>query len=340
MARVVTFGEIMLRLSTTEYRRIVQADTFDVTYGGGEANVACSLANYGVDVAFVSRVPDNPVGQSAVNHLRRYGVDTSYVQLGGERLGIYFLETGASQRPSTVTYDRSYASIAEVEAGSFDWPQIFAGAEWFHVSGITPALGHGPAAATLDAAKAAKNLGLTVSCDLNYRKKLWSPAEASVTMTELMGYTDVVMANEEDADKVFGIRATDADVTQALIGQDAYCQVARELVERFDLKMAAVTLRESISASDNGWSAVMYDGTTCSRSQRYPIHVVDRVGGGDAFGGGLIYALLQGHSPELSLQFAVAASCLKHSIPGDFNHVSVSEVMTLMRGDASGRVQR
>lgn len=340
MARVVTFGEIMLRLSTPGYQRIVQADTFGATYGGGEANVACSLANYGVDATFVTRVPDHPVGQAAINHLRRYGVDTRYVQRGGERLGIYFLETGASQRASNVIYDRKHASIAEVQPGEINWAEIFTGADWFHVTGITPALGEGLAKATLEAARTARSMGLTVSCDLNYRKKLWSPSQARATMSELMAYTDIVIGNEEDADQVFGIRAAASDVTQGLIDQEAYCQVARELVERFDLKMAAVTLRESISAFDNGWSALLYDGNECYRSQRYPIHVVDRMGGGDAFGGGLIYALLQGFPPDSSLEFAVAASCLKHTVPGDCNHVTVAEVMSLVRGDASGRVQR
>lgn len=340
MAKAVTFGEIMLRLSTTDHRRIVQAETFDATYGGGEANVACSLANYGVDVSFVTAVPDNPLGQAAVNHLRRYGVDTSHVRRSGERLGIYFLETGASQRPSTVTYDRSRSSICDVQSGDFDWPEILKGAEWFHVTGITPALGQGPAQATLEAARAAKDGGLTVSCDLNFRAKLWSSEEASATMTELMGYTDIIIGNEEDAAMVFGIHAPDSDVTRGRINQAGYCQVARELVERFGVKMAALTLRESISASDNTWSALIDDGQACSFSRQYPIHVIDRVGGGDSFAAGLIYAQLAGFSIAESLEFAVAASCLKHTIPGDFNHVSVSEVMRLVGGDSSGRVQR
>lgn len=340
MARVVTFGEIMLRLSTAGHRRIVQAESFDATYGGGEANVACSLANYGVDAAFVSRVPDSALGQAAINHLRRYGVDTRYVQRGGERLGVYFLEPGAAQRPSNVIYDRARASIGDVEPGDFDWTRIFAGAEWFHITGITPALGEGVAAVTLEAAKAAQQMGLTVSCDLNYRSKLWSPAQAKATMTELMAYTDVVMANEEDAEQVFGIAAAASDVTRGVIDQDAYREVARELVERFDLKLAAVTLRESLSASDNGWSALIHDGQECYHSRRYAIHVVDRVGGGDAFGGGLIYALLEGYATGGAVEFAVAASCLKHTIPGDFNHAELSEVMNLVSGDGSGRVLR
>ena len=340
MARVVTFGEIMLRLSTEGFRRIVQAESFEATYGGGEANVACSLANFGVDAAFVTKVPDNPLGQAAINHLRRYGVDTSHVQRGGERLGVYYLEPGASQRPSNVTYDRGHASIGSVKPGDFDWTGIFAGAEWFHFTGITPALGASVAAVTIEAAKAAKEMGLTVSCDLNFRSKLWSPAQAKATMTELMEYVDVVIANEEDAEQVFGIAAAASDVTRGMIDQDAYCHVARELVERFGLKMAAITLRESISASENGWSGLIWDGETCHHTRRYSIHIVDRVGGGDAFGAGLIFALLEGYSACGAAEFAAAASCLKHTLPGDFNHVGVAEVLNLVSGDGSGRVQR
>jgi 2-dehydro-3-deoxygluconokinase len=340
MARVVTFGEVMLRLSTTGNRRFVQAESFEATYGGGEANVACSLANYGVDAAFVTKVPDSPLGQAAINHLRRYGVDTSHIQRGGERLGVYFLEPGVSQRPSNVVYDRGHASINEVEPGDFDWPLIFSGAEWFHFTGITPALGPRVAAVTLEATKVAKEMGLTVSCDLNYRSKLWSPEKARPTMTQLMDYVDVVIANEEDADQVFGIAAAASDVTRGMIDKDAYCQVACELVERFGLQMAAITLRESLSASENGWSALVWDGEACHHTRRYSIHIVDRVGGGDAFGGGLIYALLQGCSACDAAEFAAAASCLKHTIPGDFNHVNVSEVLNLVSGDGSGRVQR
>ena len=340
MARVVTFGEIMLRLSTTGYRRIVQAETFDVNYGGGEANVACSLANYGSDAAFISAVPDNPLGQAAINHLRRYGVDTAHVRRSGERLGIYFLETGAAQRASTVTYDRGHASICDVQPGEFDWTDIFSGADWFHVTGITPALGDGPAQTTLEAARVAKSLGLTVSCDLNFRSKLWSSEEANRVMTELMHYTDVVIANEEDAAKVFGIHAAESNVTRGRLDQDGYREAARQLVERFDLRMAAITLRESLSASDNVWSALLDDGDECAFSRSYPVHIVDRVGGGDAFAAGLIQALVTGHSATASLEFATAASCLKHTIPGDFNHVSLMEVMSLVGGDGSGRVQR
>ncbi|QGP90698.1 2-dehydro-3-deoxygluconokinase [Neomoorella glycerini] len=340
MAKVVTFGEIMLRLSTPGYQRFVQAASFEVTYGGGEANVACSLANYGAEVAFVTKVPANPLGQAAINHLRRYGVDTSYILQGGERLGIYFLETGASQRPSKVVYDRKYASIAGVQPGEFDWGRIFSGASWFHFTGITPALGENVAAVTLEAARTAKEMGLTVSCDLNYRKNLWTPEKARATMTELMTCVDIAIGNEEDAEKVFGIKAAASDVTRGEINEEGYRQVARELLTRFNLQKVAITLRESFSAFDNGWSALLYDGREFYRSRRYQIHIVDRVGGGDAFAGGLIYALTEGFVPAEALEFAVAASCLKHTIPGDFNHVTREEVLHLMRGDASGRVQR
>lgn len=330
----------MLRLSTPEYQRFVQAETFNVTYGGGEANVACSLANYGAEAVFVTKVPANPLGQAAINHLRRFGVDTGHILRGGERLGIYFLETGASQRPSKVVYDRKYASIAGVQPGEFDWAGIFAGGSWFHFTGITPALGENVAAVTLEAARTAKEMGLTVSCDLNYRKNLWTPEQARATMTELMAYVDVAIGNEEDAEKVFGIKAAASDVTKGEINEEGYRQVASELLNRFNLQKVAITLRESFSAFDNGWSALLYDGREFYRSRRYQIHIVDRVGGGDAFAGGLIYALTEGFTPAEALEFAVAASCLKHTIPGDFNHVTREEVLSLMRGDASGRVQR
>ncbi|MGB9662144.1 MAG: PfkB family carbohydrate kinase [Moorellaceae bacterium] len=340
MAKVVTFGEIMLRLSPPGYSRLVQADSLDVTYGGGEANVAVSIANYGGEAVLVTKVPDNLLGQAAVNHLRRYGVDTRHILRGGERLGIYFLETGASQRPSKVIYDRKGSSISQVQPGEFPWEEILRDAAWFHFTGITPALGDNVAAVTLEAVQTAKKLGLTVSCDLNYRKNLWSPEKARATMTGLMAYVDLAIGNEEDAEKVFGIKAPASDVTAGRISEEGYRQVAAELARRFNLRMVAITLRESFSAFDNGWSALLYDGQEFYRSRRYQIHIVDRVGGGDAFAGGLIYALLEGYNAREALEFAVAASCLKHTIPGDFNHVTREEVLALMKGDASGRVQR
>lgn len=340
MAKVVCFGEIMLRLSPPGYLRFVQANSFDVVYGGGEANVSVSLANYGVDAAFVTKVPDNPIGQAAVNDLRKFGVDTGCIVTGGERLGIYYLEKGASQRASKVVYDRKYSSISQAKPGDFDWNSIFQGAEWFHFTGITPALGDNVAEVTLEACKAAKSLGLKVSCDLNYRKNLWSTDKAGKVMAGLMEYVDVCIANEEDAEKVFGIKAPDTDITGGKLSHDGYRSVARELKDRFGFDKVAITLRGSISASDNNWAAMLFDGEEYHFSKSYPIHIVDRVGGGDSFGAGLIYGLISGLTPKDTLEFAVAASCLKHSIEGDFNHAALAEVKALMGGDGSGRVQR
>ena len=338
--KIVCFGEIMLRLSPPGYLRFEQANTFDVVYGGGEANVAISLANYGMDACFVTKVPANPIGEAAVNEMRRYGVDTRFIVRGGERLGIYFLEKGASQRPSKVLYDRKFSAIAQAQKTDFDWQTIFAGADWFHFTGITPALGDNVAEAVLDGCKAAKAAGLTVSCDLNYRKNLWSSEKAGKVMATFMPAVDVCFANEEDAEKVFGIKAEASDITGGVLSHEGYKAVARQLKERFGFKVVAITLRGSISASDNNWAAMLYKDEHYYFSRNYPIHIVDRVGGGDAFSAGLIYAFLNGHSEQDALEFAVAASCLKHSIEGDHNHVSVDEVRALMAGDASGRVQR
>lgn len=340
MAKVVCFGEIMLRLAPPGYERFVQAKSFDVVYGGGEANVSVSLANYGMDAAFVTRLPENPIAQAAINELRRYGVDTSMIALGGERVGIYYIEKGASQRASKVVYDRAHSSISTAKVGDFDWNKIFEGAEWFHFTGITPALGDNVAEVTLEACKAAKEKGLTVSCDLNFRKNLWTSAKAGQVMGGLMQYVDVCIANEEDAEKVFGIKAAETDITGGKLSHEGYKTVAEELKKKFGFKKVAITLRGSISASDNNWAAMLYDGTDFFFSKSYPIHIVDRVGGGDSFGGGLVYALMNGYSSQDVIEFAVAASCLKHSIEGDFNHATLSEVKALMGGDGSGRVQR
>jgi 2-dehydro-3-deoxygluconokinase len=340
MAKVVCFGEIMLRLSPPGYLRFTQADSFDAVYGGGEANVSVSLANFEVDTAFVTKVPDNPIGQSAINELRRYGVNTGYMIKGGERLGIYYLETGASQRPSKVIYDRKYSSISQASETDFDWPKIFEGAQWFHFTGITPALGDNIAQIVLNACKTAKEKGLRVSCDLNFRKNLWSPQKAGQVMGDIMKYVDICIANEEDAEKVFGIEAEGSNVIGGKLNYDGYKKVAEELTKRFGFKQVAITLRSSISASDNNWAAILYEGNECYFSKSYPIHIVDRVGGGDSFGAGLIYALLNSYNSQEVIEFAVAASCLKHSVTGDFNQVTVSEVKALMSGDGSGRVQR
>ncbi len=338
--RVITFGELMLRLAPEGYMRFIQADTYGATYGGGEANVAVSLANYGVDAAFVSKMPAHEIGQAGVNALRRFGVDTSFIARGGERVGIYYLEKGASQRPSKVIYDRAGSAIAKATVADFNWKEIFKNANWFHFTGITPALGDNVAAITLEAVKTAKEMGLTVSCDLNYRKKLWSKEKAGQVMGELCKYVDVCIANEEDAADVFGIKAAATDVTAGQVNEKGYQEVAQQLVKRFGFKKVAITLRTSLSANDNKWAAMLYDGKQFYFSKHYNIHIVDRVGGGDSFGGGLIYACLAGMDNQQIIEFAVAASCLKHSIEGDFNQVSVDEVLKLALGDGSGRVQR
>ena len=338
--RVITFGEIMLRLAPEGYYRFVQANSFGATYGGGEANVAVSLANFGIDTAFVTKLPAHEIGQAAVNELRKFGVDTSRIVRGGNRIGIYFLEKGASQRPSKVIYDRAHSAIAEASPEDFDWNEIFQNADWFHFTGITPALNATLAAICLDACKKAKELGLTVSCDLNYRNKLWSREKAGQVMSELCKYVDVCIANEEDAADVFGIRAANTDVTKGAVSHEGYKDVAKQLAGRFGFSKVAITLRESLSASDNNWAAMLYDGTEFYFSKKYAVHIVDRVGGGDSFGGGLIYACLNQYDPQSAIEFAAAASCLKHSVEGDMNMVSVSEVQKLAGGDGSGRVQR
>lgn len=342
MARIITFGEIMLRLNPEGYLRFTQAQRFEASYAGGEANVAVSLANYGMDAAFVSKVPSHDIGQCAVNALRQFGVDTSSMLRGGARLGAYYCEKGASQRPSKVIYDRAGSSIATAEPSEFDWEKIFEGADWFHWTGITPALSKNMAQACLDACRAAKKLGLTVSCDLNYRNKLWSREEAGACMAQLMPYVDVCIANEEDAKDVFGIEAADTDIAGGKLGYEGYVSVARQLAQRFGCKKVAITLRSSISATDNDWAGMLYDAASdkASLSPTYRVHIVDRVGGGDSFGGGLIYSLLTGMDDQNAINFAVAASCLKHSIEHDFNLMSVAEVQNLANGNATGRIQR
>ncbi len=339
MKKVVTFGEIMLRLTPPDYKRIIQADKFNIIYGGGEANVAVSLANYGLNAAFVTKLPQNPVGQAALNHLRRFGVNTDHILRGGNRLGIYYCENGASQRPSNVIYDRAHSAIAETNPGEFNWDKIFKGVEWFHYTGITPALSENMSAVTLEAVKAASEKGIKVSCDLNYRAKLWSQKRAKEVMTELMEYTDIVIANEEDAEKVFSIKSG-SDITGGELNIEGYHDVARQLIEKFDLELVGSHLRISHSASVNDWLVVLYNGENFVQSNRYRIHIVDRVGGGDSFAGGLIYCRLTGKDLQETAEFGAAASCLKQSIPGDFNQVTLKEVKTLAAGNASGRVKR
>ena len=338
--RVVTFGEIMMRLNPEGYLRFLHADSFEASYAGGEANVAVSLANFGMNAAFISKVPTHEIGQCAINALRHYGVDTEGVVRGGERLGIYFVEKGASQRASKVIYDRAGSAIARASKADFDWNAIFEGADWFHWTGITPALGGELPEICLEACKAAKAMGVKISCDLNFRKKLWNSAQANEVMSKLMPYVDVCIANEEDAKDVFGIEAENTDIDSGKIDHEGYISVAKQLRDRFGCEKVAITLRGSITASDNNWAAMLYDGEQAYFSPTYTVHIVDRVGGGDSFGAGLIYSLLLDKKPQDAVNFAVAASCLKHTIEHDFNLVSVAEVEALAAGNASGRVQR
>jgi 2-dehydro-3-deoxygluconokinase len=352
MKRIVTFGEIMLRLSTPGFQRLRETRSVDVSYGGGEANVAVSLANYGQQVDFVTRLPNNPLGEGCLIRLRGYGVGTEYIVRGGDRIGVYFLEAGAAQRGSQVVYDRASSSFATIQPGMIDWKKVFEGADWFHWTGITPAVSQGAAEACREAILVAHDLGITVSTDLNYRAKLWKWGKtAGEVMTDLVSLCDLALGNEEDAEKVFGIQAPEVDVTAGKVEAGHYLYVCEELAKKFpSLKTICITLRGSLSASHNTWSGVLW---TCPEPGRREegdffcaptyniLPIVDRVGGGDAFMGGLIYGLrTYKDDPQKALNFAAAAACLKHSIVGDFNAVSVSEVEALMAGDASGRVAR
>ena len=338
--KVVTFGELMLRLAPNGYYRFFQDDQLQATFGGGEANVAVSLANYGMDASFVTKLPTHAIGQAAVNSLRKYGVDTSKIVRGGDRVGIYFLEKGASQRGSVCIYDRAHSAIQEAVPSDFDWDAIFEGADWFHFTGITPALGENLVEICREACKAAKAHGVKISCDLNYRGKLWTRDQARAAMTDLCQYVDVCISNEEDAKDVFGIEAENTDIYGGKLNKEGYKSVAKQLADKFGFEKVAITLRTSISASDNDWAAMLYDGENYCFSKEYHLHIIDRVGGGDSFGGGLIYALLSGKNTQDAVEFAVAASALKHSIEGDYNLVTVSEVEKLAGGDGSGREQR
>lgn len=340
MARVVSFGEIMMRLATPNFLRFVQTKSFDVTYAGAEANVAVSLANFGLEASFVTKLPKNEFGIAVLRYLRQYNVDTSHIIFGDGRLGVYFLETGYSQRPSKVIYDRANSTFALSKPEEYDWDRIFDNADWFHFTGITPALGDNLVQACLDALKKAKEKGITVSCDLNYRAKLWSQEKARQVMSQLVKYVDVLFANEEDAEKVFGIKADESNVVEGKLSLKGYEQVCRRLKERFGLKRVAISLRESIVANLNGWSGVLLDGDDFYSAKQYTVHIVDRVGAGDSFSAGIIYGFLTGMKPQETLEFAVAASCLKHTIVGDFNEVTLDEVKSLMKGSGSGRVVR
>lgn len=345
MPKVVTFGEILLRLSTPGHLRFSQARTFDATFGGGEANVAVSLANFGFDARFVTRFPDNDIARSCIRDLRSYGVDTSPCVFGGKRLGIYFLETGAVARPSKVVYDRANSAISTISPGMIDWDKALDGADWFHWTGITPAISQGAADVCLEAVKAANRLGITVSCDLNYRKNLWKYGKsASEVMPALVEGCDIIIGNEEDAEKVFGIKPEGFDASRGgcAIEQARFQSVAESLMERFPrARKVVITLRGSINASHNTWGGILWDGGTLYQSTRHDItHIVDRVGGGDSFAAGLIYGLLTYGDDQKALDFAAAASCLKHTVFGDYNQVTVAEVEKLMGGDGSGRVSR
>jgi 2-dehydro-3-deoxygluconokinase len=340
MAKIVTLGEIMLRLSTEGYLRFTQADRFDIHFGGGEANVAISLANYGHKAYFVTKLPEHAIGESCIRYLSQRGVDTSYISRGGKRIGIYYLETGVSMRPSNVIYDRFGSSISEALIEDFDWDNIFKDAHWFHITGITPALGELGTKLTEFALIKAKSLGITTSVDLNYRKKLWTPEQAQKTMIPLMKYVDVCIGNEEDASLVLGVKPKTSNVTKGDILADEYHILLEELLQKFSFKYVATSLRTSFSATKNGWQGLLYDGKNHYLSQSYTIDpIVDRVGGGDAFASGLIHGLLTKDKQE-AIEFAVAASALKHTIIGDANDVSENEVKVLMKGDQSGRVQR
>ena len=343
MKKVITMGEIMLRLSTQNNERFIQANEFDINYGGGEANVAVSLANYGYDTEFVTAVPDNPIGECAVASLRKYGVGTKYVSRSGKRLGIYYLESGSAMRASNVVYDRADSSIATADPSEFDFEKIFSDADWFHFTGITPAISDKAAALIKIACQAAKKAGVTVSCDLNFRKKLWSSEKAIEVMTDLMQYVDVCIGNEEDAEKVLGFKAKKTDVTKGELDLEGYKDVFNQMVDKFDFKYVVSSLRQSYSASNNGWSACIMDGKTREfyHSKTYSITpIVDRVGGGDSFAAGCICGFLDGEDMQGALEFGVAASALKHTIPGDYNFVTRAEVDNLAGGDGSGRVQR
>ena len=342
MTDFLTFGEVMLRLKTPGHERFFQSPTFEATFGGGEANVAVALANYGFEAGFVSALPDNDIGESALRELRRFGVDTKYIRRSGDRVGIYYLESGANQRPSKVVYDRAGSSICEAQPGDFDWPRIFDNARWLHITGITPALSKSAADLSMEAVAAAKDAGVTVSCDFNFRGKLWKWGKtAPEVMRELVKYVDVGIANEEDCQKSLGITA-EVDVESGELDTAKYEALSAKVLDEYpNMSTIAITLRESYSADRNGWSACLRDNDGFKLSRRYEItDIIDRVGGGDSFASALIYGLNAYEDRQQSLEFAVAASCLKHSILGDFNRVSVPEVEHLMGGDASGRVQR
>lgn len=337
---LVCFGELMIRLQAQGYEKLVQSNLFEVKYTGAEANVGVSCANYGLPSYVVSQVPDHDIGQACINYLRRYGLDTSFIKRGGDRLGILYTETGYSQRASKVIYDRAESSFTELELGFSEWEAILQGKSWFHFCGTAPAQGERVRKTLLCGLQVAKANGLTVSVDYNYRSKLWSRKEARETMESLMQFVDIGIGNEEDCEAMFGIKAQGSDFSKGLVNTASYEEVAQTMVDRFGLKYQAITLRESISASQNGWSAIISDGHTSFASQKYDVLIVDRIGGGDSFSGALIWCMSENKDLQFAIDFAVAASCLKQTLPGDFNLVSKDDVLALMQGNATGRVQR
>ncbi len=338
--KIVGFGDLLVSFAPDGYRRFIQADSMNVNYTGAEANVLASLSILGKKTEFVTRIPDNPISECAVSFLRKYRIGTDRIVFGGDRIGVIYTERGASQRPSRVVYDRRHTAICEAAPDDFDWENIFHDACWFHFTGITAALSDSASECCLAACKAAKANGIPVSCDLNYRRKLWSQEKANSVMSELVRYTDVLIANEEDADKVLGIRSVNTDVETGLLNREGYTEVAEKICSEYGVKKVGISLRQSLSASDNIWSGMLYDGQNAYFSKEYKVHIVNRVGGGDSFSAGLIYSFLEGYDPQKSIDFAAAASCLKHSIEEDFNLASFEEITALVNGNASGRVQR
>jgi 2-dehydro-3-deoxygluconokinase len=340
MKKVVGFGDFMVRLSPPGYLRFIQSSSFDINYTGAEANVCVSLSRMGVDTEFVTRLPDNAISESGVAMLRKYNVGTRNIQYGGDRIGVFYLEKGASQRPSRIVYDRKHSAISEAKIGNFDWDEIFKDVSNFHITGITPALGDDMPAVCIEAVKKAKENGVFVSCDLNYRNNMWSKEKAKEVMEEILGSVDLLIANEEDCDKVLGIKAEGSDIVGGKLNHDGYVDVAKQLCKTYGVKQVGITLRKSISASDNEWGALLYEGGQAYFSRAYPVHIVDRVGGGDSFAAGLLYGVINGFDPQKKIEYAAAASCLKHSIELDFNLSTLKEIELLMNGDMSGRVQR
>lgn len=337
---IVLYGDLLERLSPPGMEKLVQANQYEVRFTGGEANVGVSCVNFGMDAYVVSRIPEHEIGQACINYLRKYGLDVRYIARGGERLAIFYSETGHSQRPSKVIYDRQNSSFAHIKPGMMDWERILEGKDWLHFTGTAPAMGKGPAEELIRGLKLARTMGVTVSVDYNYRRKLWDRETARRTMEELMEYVDVGIGNEEDCEAVFGIRAEGTDFENGSVDDKSYSIVAAKMVKTYGLKMQAITLRESISANRNGWSAILHDGDVCYTSPHYTVDLVDRIGGGDSFAGGLIYGLCSDMSRQEALDFAVAASCIKQTIPGDFNLATKEDVLSLMNGNVSGRVQR